>query len=94
MRQISRIHQSQESKYFRLKQWFYLCIWFLGIFIFIFGIAPWLQVHISSVNQLSAFIRESGIDAGAIYYTEVEEVSRSDRLMRNTFDFFIDEKSQ
>jgi hypothetical protein len=47
---------------------------------------------IPSVGILSTYISESGIDASAVYYTEVEEVGESDQAIRNTFRFYLNRK--
>jgi len=69
----------------------HLIIWLLGIWLFIFVLAPWMQ-KIPAVGTLSRYIKDSGIDAGALYYTEVDEVGESDLAVRNTFRFYLQEQ--
>ena len=71
-----------------------LIAWMLGIWVFIFVFCPWLQTKNDSIQTLSTYIETSGIDAGAIYYTEVEEVGDADLAIRNTFRFYLDEKKE
>jgi len=75
----------------RLKRWTHLGFWLLCLWLFIFVIAPWMQ-QIPAVNTLSLYIKESGIDAGALYYTEVDEVGESDMTVRNTLRFYLQEQ--
>lgn len=56
------------------------------IWIFIFVIAPWIQ-KLPYVKPLADYIEENDIDAGALYYTEVEEFSEAERNMRDTMDY-------
>lgn len=74
-----------------LKRWIHFIIWLLCIWVFVFILAPFMQ-KIPAVDTLSRYIKESGIDAGALYYTEVEEVGESDLAVRNTFRFYLPEK--
>ncbi len=71
-----------------------LLAWMLAIWMFIFVFAPWLQTKNESIQTLSTYIETSGIDAGAIYYTEVEEVGDADLAIRNTFRFYLDDKEE
>ena len=74
-----------------LKRWLHLGIWLLCLWLFIFVLAPLMQ-QIPAVNTLSRYIKESGIDAGALYYTEVDEVGESDLAVRNTLRFYLQEQ--
>ena len=69
---------------------FILCLAAIWLFAFVF--APWLQRHSSTVSTLSTYIEETGIDAGAVYYTEVEEVGDADLMIRDTFRFYLEEQ--
>lgn len=71
--------------------WLKLVCWLLLIWFFIFVAAPTLK-KIPAINTLATYIDRSGIDAGAIYYTEVEEVGQADLAIRNTFRFYLDEE--
>ncbi|MBW2467547.1 MAG: hypothetical protein JRF02_09620 [Deltaproteobacteria bacterium] len=77
-------------------QWLKNWIRFLGslllIIFFVFIFAPWLQKKVPAIDTLGKYITESGIDAGAIYYTEVEEVAEGDQGIRNTFRFYLPQK--
>jgi hypothetical protein len=66
--------------------WGGLFLYMFLIWAFIFIIAPWIQ-ELPSVKPLAEFIEESGIDASALYYTEVEEASEAELHMRSTINF-------
>ena len=51
-----------------------------------FVIAPAIEKS-PAVKPLADFIEESGIDASALYYTEVEEASIAELNMRHTMEF-------
>jgi hypothetical protein len=51
-----------------------------------FVIAPWIETF-PMVKPLTEFIEESGIDASALYYTEVEEASEAELNMRSTMEY-------
>lgn len=72
-----------------IRKWggFFLCMFLLWFFMFVF--APWLAKNNEYVGTLGKYIRESGIDAGAVYYTEVEEVGDADQMIRDTFRFYL-----
>lgn len=72
--------------------WARLLAWLLLIWAFAFVFAPWLQNHSAAVRTLADYIDSSGIDASAIYYTEVDEVGEADLMIRDTFRFYLDEQ--
>jgi hypothetical protein len=74
-----------------LQRWISLAFWLLCIWVFVFVLAPMMQ-NIPAVKILSSYIEESGIDASALYYTEVDEVGESDLAVRNTFRFYLPEQ--
>ena len=74
-----------------IKRWLHLAIWLALLWAFIFVLGPMMQ-KIPAIGILGNYIKESGIDAGAIYYTEVEEVGESDLAIRNTFRFYLPKK--
>lgn len=76
----------------RERRWGLLLLWVFLVWSFIYVLCPLLQRNNSTIRQLSTYIEESGIDAGAIYYTEVEEVGDADLAIRNTFRFYLDEQ--
>ncbi|MDH4320052.1 MAG: hypothetical protein OEV73_00995 [Desulfobulbaceae bacterium] len=76
------------------KGWLALAAWLVLIWAFAFVFAPWLQDKSASVRTLSDYIKASGIDAGAVYYTEVDEVGDADLMIRDTFRFYIDERQK
>ena len=60
---------------------FFTCI--LLVLVFIYVIGPLLS-GAPLVRELTRFIDERSIEAGALFYTEVEEFSEADVRMRNT----------
>jgi len=53
------------------------------ILLFIYCVAPWMT-GLPMLRSLTIFIEERGIDAGALYYTELEEFAEAEAQMRNT----------
>jgi hypothetical protein len=82
--------ESQENgpagSYGRLNRWLLCLLGFFTIWVFMFVVGPFLAKS-SWIKPLADFIEESGIDAGAIYYTEVEEVGEAEMNMRGTFKY-------
>lgn len=69
---------------------------FFGLFIiwlFMFVLAPWLQQS-PAVKPLALFIAERGIDASALYYTEVEEASLAETQMRSTMMYMPEDRTR
>lgn len=76
----------KNKKVKRAKSYLYLftiicCL--LGVVIYI---APVMD-DISAVEPLVNFIDERGIDAGALYYTDIQEFSTAEINMQNTMEF-------
>lgn len=69
-----------------LKKWVYLFTCFFLIWVFIFIIAPYVE-KLPVVKPIAEFIENSGIDAGALYYTEVEEAGVAELNMYNTVNY-------
>ena len=53
------------------------------ILLFIYYVAPWMT-GLPMLRSLTDFIEERGIDAGALYYTELEEFAEAEAQMSNT----------
>ena len=53
------------------------------ILLFIFYVAPWMT-GLPMLRPLTGFIEERGIDAGALYYTDLEEFAEAEAQMSNT----------
>ncbi len=87
----SEVSEGEASRPQLLKNWLRFVCSVLLIILFMFFLAPWLQ-KVPSIRTLSRYIEESGIDAGAVYYTEVEEVGDADLAVRNTFRFYLPKK--
>lgn len=79
--------QARQSTGCGFRRWFGLAAGLLAIWFFVYGFAPWLQRHSEAVRTLAAYIEASGLNAGAFYYTGVEEVGEADRAIRNTMRF-------
>jgi hypothetical protein len=69
-----------------IKKWAYLfaCLFLVWAFIFVF--APYME-KLPVIKPITKFIENSGIDAGALYYTEVEEASLAELNMYNTVNY-------
>lgn len=81
----------QKSPSIFIKKLTALVLGFFFVWIFMFLIAPWLQKS-PSVQPLADFIEETGIDASALYYTEVEEASEAELHMRTTMEYLPQEE--
>jgi hypothetical protein len=58
----------------------------LAVGLFMFSLAPALS-SLPAVQPLSRFIDENDIDAGALYYTEIEEFSEAEVNMTHAMDY-------
>jgi hypothetical protein len=61
----------------------------LGLFVawlFVFQFAPWLR-EIGPVKDVLDSVREHGIDATALFYTEVEEFGVAEHAVRHALEF-------
>ncbi len=85
---IGKIMKRSDNSTGLVRRWLALAAGILGIWLFVYGFAPWLQRHSEPVRTLSEYIDASGVNAGSFYYTSVEEVGEADRAIRNTFRFF------
>ena len=70
----------------KVKRWLYLFVGIGCILIFVFRIAPWLAER-PAIKPMVEFVEKSGIDASALYYTEVEESGDAGTHMRNTMAY-------
>jgi hypothetical protein len=78
----------------KARGWAALLAWLLVIWAFAFVFAPWLQNNSAAVRTLANYIKASGIDASAIYYTEVDEVGEADLMIRDTFRFYLPQQEK
>jgi len=69
-----------------ISRWVRLLLAFFLVWLFMFVIAPVIGKS-PAVKTLADFIEERGIDASALYYTEVEEASVAELNMRHTMEF-------
>lgn len=67
-------------------KWTALVCGFCLIWLFILVVAPMFK-EIPMVNTLSSYIEENGIDASALYYTEVEEAAMAELGIRGTLEY-------
>ena len=58
----------------------------LFVFFFMFYLAPAVSTF-SAVQPILKFIEENDIDAGALYYSEIEEFSEAEINMKHTMDY-------
>jgi len=70
----------------RTKSYLYLILSISFMSIFVVYIAPYLD-DLQYVKPVTCFIDEREIDAGALYYTDVEEFSIAEINMKNTIDY-------
>ncbi len=66
-----------------LRKWASFLLGALLLLGFLFAIAQSVE-RIPWVRPLAEFILDSGIDAGALFYTEVEETGDAEMFMRNS----------
>ncbi len=69
-----------------ISRWGRLLLGFFLVWLFMFVIAPVIGKS-PAVKPLADFIEERGIDASALYYTEVEEASVAELNMRHTMEY-------
>ena len=67
----------------RIGGWVGLFLGLASIWAFIFHLAPWLE-GFEPIGKVCEAVRESGIEAGAYYYTDVEECAHAERFLRNS----------
>lgn len=67
----------------KVMRWAALILLFLLVGAFMFVLAPWIQ-RSEWVRPLADYIEETGIDAEALFYTEVEEAAEAEMNMRHT----------
>jgi hypothetical protein len=85
-RKIERKLDGHHSPSNSILRWIALLLCFSLVWVFMFVIAPWIETF-PMVKPLTEFIEESGIDASALYYTEVEEASEAELNMRSTMEY-------
>ncbi len=66
------------------KGWAILCSVCAGLYLFGVKIGPWLQGHIWGMDKIAKVIDEQNIDAGAYYYTEIEEAAEGYQYLSQT----------
>lgn len=70
-----------------VRKWAALIASLVAVWAFAFLFAPWLQQHVSPLQTLGRFVRDTGIEASALYYTEVAETSEAELVLRSTFEY-------
>jgi len=68
-----------------VRPWLGLALGLALLVFFIFVAAPWIN-KLPMVRPLAEYIEKTGMDAGALYYTEVEETGEAEMHMRETFE--------
>ncbi len=71
----------------KIKGYTYLLLSIILVMIFVFVLAPGID-EVPYVKPLVSFIDEHKIDAGALYYTDIEEFSVAEINIKNTLDYF------
>jgi len=69
-----------------LGKWAALAAGIAVIWAFVFVIAPALQKN-DMVRPMAEYVRESGIDASALYYTEVQETGEAEMYLRDALGY-------
>jgi hypothetical protein len=54
-----------------------LLLGFALVWAFMFIVAPWIEES-PAVKPLAQFIQDTGIDASALYYTEIDETAEAE----------------
>jgi hypothetical protein len=85
-KRIKRLGDGLLSPSPAVRNWIALLAGVLIVWLFMFVIAPWVQT-LPAIKPLATFIEETGIDASALYYTEVEEASEAELNMRTTMEY-------
>ena len=78
----------------KIKDYLYLIVSISVVTVFVLFLAPCID-DAPYVKPLTKFIDDRGIDAGALYYTDIEEFSIAEINMKNTIDYlpcFISDK--
>ena len=61
----------------RTRGWIILLSVPLLYYLLALHVGPWLQAHIQGADQIAGVVEEYNINAGAYYYTEVEEFAQA-----------------
>ena len=69
-----------------LKRWAALVVSIACVLLFFFVVGPFF-LEMPAIAPLADFIEERGIDAGALYYTDIEEFSEANINMENTMQY-------
>jgi len=67
-------------------RWVKLAVGLLILWVFVFQIAPRLQ-RLAPLRRFYEHVRASDIDAGALYYTDVEEFAAAETHVRNSLRY-------
>ena len=70
----------------KIKDYLYLIISISIVTVFVLFVAPIVD-DVPYFKPLTNFIDDREIDAGAIYYTDIEEFSMAEINMKNTIDY-------
>ena len=68
------------------KRWGGLALYLFALWIFIFVISPEFR-RIRAVDTMAQYVEDSGIDASALYYTEVEETGEAENYLRSALNY-------
>ena len=82
---LKKNYRDQESSR-AARKWVALSASIFVIWLFLFVIGPFF-LKTSALSPLADFIEERGIDAGALYYTDIEEFSEAEINMKNTMAY-------
>ena len=79
---FSTILDGQRRPSSMISRWAGLLLGFFLVWLFMFVVAPWIAGS-PQVKPLAQFIEETGIDAGALYYTEIEETAEAEMYLHD-----------
>ncbi|RJP71967.1 MAG: hypothetical protein C4532_06720 [Candidatus Abyssobacteria bacterium SURF_17] len=68
------------------RRWARLFLSLFVLWVFVFVVAPLVQ-QLPPIKQIATFVRESGINASALYYTGVEETAHAETYLRNATEY-------
>lgn len=67
-------------------KWAKLSLYIVSIWLFIFVIAPEIQ-QLQTVKPVHQYIEKNAIDAGALYYTDIEEFSEAEKRVLDAMKY-------
>lgn len=85
-KKLIRTPDGQRCPSGRIFRWLGLLFGFFLVWVFMFIIAPWIE-RAPAVRPLTRFIEDTGIDAGALYYTEIDETADAEMYLHDAYTY-------